>query len=113
MYIEVEMWWLVDSAPDILGRGPGFESGISHKDPEVLQGHCVNVYTVTSKGWLSGDLPWGKKCKKLGPFPDAHRRRINTEEKAKFVAAAWGLGVRIAILHQDDLKKRTNRLMAT
>ena len=28
-----EMWWLIDSAPDFWGRGPGFEFGISHKKP--------------------------------------------------------------------------------
>ena len=42
-------------------------------------------------------------------------RRINTEEKAKVVAAAWGKELiqflaAIAILHQDDLKKRINRI---
>ena len=40
-----------------------------------------------------------------------HRRRINTEDKAKTVAAVWGtqfilLLAALAILHQDDLKKR-------
>ena len=47
-----------------------------------------------------------------------HRRRLNTEEKAKVVAAAWGTALilllaALAILHQDDLKKRMNRIMAT
>ena len=47
-----------------------------------------------------------------------HRIRLNTEEKAKVVAAAWGTALilllaPLAILHQDDLKKRMNRLMAT
>ena len=37
----VEMWWLIGSAPDFWGKGPGFESGVSHKDPEALQDHCV------------------------------------------------------------------------
>ena len=46
-----------------------------------------------------------------------HRRRLNTEEKAKVVAAAWGTALilllaPLAILHQDDLKKRMNRIMA-
>ena len=40
-----------------------------------------------------------------------HRRRIKTKEKAKVVAAAWGTEsihffAVLAILHQDDLKKR-------
>ena len=30
------MWWLIGSAPDFLGRGPGFESSISHNDPGAL-----------------------------------------------------------------------------
>ena len=41
----------------------------------------------------------------------AHRRRIHTEEKAKFVAASWGTErlkflTALAILHQDGLKNR-------
>ena len=27
-----KMWWLIGSAPDFKGRGPEFESGISHND---------------------------------------------------------------------------------
>ena len=47
-----------------------------------------------------------------------HRIRLNTEEKAKVVAAAWGTALilllaALAILHQDDLKKRMNRIKAT
>ena len=47
-----------------------------------------------------------------------HRRMINTEEKAKVVAAAWGMELiqflaALAILNQDDLKKRMNRTTAT
>ena len=34
-------WWLIGSAPDFWGRGPGPEFGISHNDPCALQGHCV------------------------------------------------------------------------
>ena len=42
-----------------------------------------------------------------------HRRRIYTEEKAKVVAVVWGREFMkflsaLAILHQDDLKNRTN-----
>ena len=42
-----------------------------------------------------------------------HRRRIYTEEKAKVVSAVWGtdfihfLAV-LAVLYQDDMKKRMN-----
>ena len=47
-----------------------------------------------------------------------HRIRINTEEMAKVVAATWKTELiqflaTLAILHQDDLKKRMNRLKAT
>ena len=47
-----------------------------------------------------------------------HRRRINTEEKAKVVAAAWGTEciqflAALAILHQDSLKKRIRIITAT
>ena len=44
-----------------------------------------------------------------------HRGRIKTEKKAKVVAAVWGTEmnqflVALAICHQDELKKRMNRL---
>ena len=52
------------------------------------------------------------------PFlPLSHRRRIYTEEKAKVVATVWGtehiqfLAV-LAVLHQDDLKKRMKSLFS-
>ena len=43
-----------------------------------------------------------------------HRRRINTEQQARVVAAVWGTELiqflaTLAILHKDDLKKRMNR----
>ena len=43
---------------------------------------------------------------------------INSKEKAKVVAAAWGTELiqsltALAILHQDDLKKMMNRITAT
>ena len=46
-----------------------------------------------------------------------HRRRIKKEEKAKVVAAVWGKELihfldALAIFHQDDLKKRMNRIKA-
>ena len=31
------MWWLIGSASDFWGKGPGFESGISHKDSDAMQ----------------------------------------------------------------------------
>ena len=47
-----------------------------------------------------------------------HRRKIKTEEKAKVVAAVWGKEMiqflaALAILHQDGLKKKINRITAT
>ena len=53
----------------------------------------------------------------LSPFL-AQKKMINKEEKAKVVAAAWGTELTqflaaLAILHQDDLKKRMNRRMDT
>ena len=46
-----------------------------------------------------------------------HRRRINTEEKAKDVSAVWGTELiqflaALDILHQADLEKRMNRITA-
>ena len=45
------MWWLIDGAPDFWGRGPGFESGISHNNVEILREER-EIY------------PWGKKDRK-------------------------------------------------
>ena len=32
------------------GRGPGFESGISHNDPDELQDHCDKVEKLYKRG---------------------------------------------------------------
>ena len=32
----LKMWWLIGSAPDFWGRGPGFEFSISYNDPDAL-----------------------------------------------------------------------------
>ena len=47
--------------------------------------------------------------------PELHtyRRKIYTEDKAKVVAAFWGTEfiqflAELAVLHQDDMKKRMN-----
>ena len=47
-----------------------------------------------------------------------NRRRIKTEEMAKVVAAVWGTELiqflaSLAISHQDDFKKRMNRIRVT
>ena len=56
-------------------------------------------------------------CMCVGNLNHTSRRRINTEENAKVVTAAWGTELipflsALAILHQDDLKKRINRITA-
>ena len=35
--VHLEMWWLIGSALDFWGSGPGFESDISHNGPTVHQ----------------------------------------------------------------------------
>ena len=52
------MWWLIGSAPDLWGRGHGFESGIPHDDPDALQDHCEEVEDLRVEGET---YPWGKK----------------------------------------------------
>ena len=51
-WLNGEMWWLIGCASDFWGRVPGirgFESGISHNDPDVLpdpaahKDHCDKV----------------------------------------------------------------------
>ena len=60
-------------------------------------------------------LQYSKNSARPGGLMDlcSHRRRIYTEEKAKVVAVVWGTELiqflaAPAILHQDDLKNRTN-----
>ena len=53
--VNWKLSWLTGSAPDFWGRGPGFESGISHSDPDALQDQCRK-----SQG-REGDLPLKKK----------------------------------------------------
>ena len=55
----MEMWWLIGSAPDFWGRGSGFESGISHNDPDALQDHCVKCRK--SQGTVERETPETKK----------------------------------------------------
>ena len=45
----LEMWWPIGSPPDLWGRGPGFASGISHNDPDVLQDHWVIMKKISGK----------------------------------------------------------------
>ena len=39
-----EMWWLIGSVTDYWGSGPGFESGISHRQCKTLRTGRVTVY---------------------------------------------------------------------
>ena len=48
-----------------------------------------------------------------GLYTYTHRSRINTEDKAKVVAAVWGTELiqflaALTVLHQDDRKKMMN-----
>ena len=60
------MWWLIGSAPDYCGSGPGFESGIAHS--------CNNsVYTVKSLG-SEGNHP-------LRPKKEGGKKLLSTVKK--------------------------------
>ena len=55
----LEMWWLIASAPDFWGGGPGFESGNSHNDPDALHDHWDKCRK--SQGREGNRLPLGQK----------------------------------------------------
>ena len=42
-----EIWWLIGSAPDFWSRVTGFESRISHNDPDKLQDNCVLIKKIS------------------------------------------------------------------
>ena len=70
------------------------------------------------RGVHPGERPINQASLKNSQKYLSHRRWINTEEKAKVVSAAWGAEfikflAALAISHQDDVKKRINRTMAT
>ena len=48
-HANIKMCWLIGNAPDFWGRGPDFESGISHNDPDALQDHCDKVENLRVK----------------------------------------------------------------
>ena len=51
--------WRCGGSPDFWGRGTGFESGISHNDPDALQDHCEKCRKSQGR---EGNLPrWQKK----------------------------------------------------
>ena len=75
------------------------------------------VFTISSSLILTNvsmaSKAQGKVRQASGTFSvcSCHRRMINSEEKSKVVAAAWETEfiqflASLAILHQDDLKKR-------
>ena len=49
---HLEMWWLFGSAPDFWGRSPGFESDVSHSDPDngldVTLAGCSKLVGITT-----------------------------------------------------------------
>ena len=55
-WLILKMWWLIGSSPDFWDRGPWFESGISHNDPDALQDHCLIMYSRKSQN-SEGNLP--------------------------------------------------------
>ena len=55
----MEMWWFIGGAPAFWGRGTGFESGISHNDPDALQDHCDKVEKKSQD--LGENLPLRQK----------------------------------------------------
>ena len=57
-YCVKEIWWLIGSAPDFWGRGPGFESSISSNDPVSLEDHCEILSNCSVEGETS---TWGHK----------------------------------------------------
>ena len=58
----LEMWWLIGSALDYWGSGPGFEYGLSHRVKLWGQAEslCTTVHTVKSRG-REGYLPLRQK----------------------------------------------------
>ena len=83
-------------------------------DSVCLQGYINHYWSLSGKNVgvlirtaLSSCWQW------LCNLSANHRRRIYTENKAKVVAAVWGTEfieflATLAILHQDDMKKRIN-----
>ena len=66
----MQMWWLIGIAPDFWGRGPGFESGIYHNDPDALQDHCEIMQKIS--GQRGKPTPEAKKIlKKKKKFKNA------------------------------------------
>ena len=56
------MWWLIGSAPDFWGIGPGFASGISHNDSDAQQDHCEE--SIENSGKRGKPSPEAKKGEK-------------------------------------------------
>ena len=50
--------WLIGSTPAFWGRGPGFELGIFHHDPDALQDH----FYLENLRVERGTLPTPEQC---------------------------------------------------
>ena len=86
--------------------------------------HYLDNYQTALLGYTkdSRPIPQGLQSKvvvkcHLQPqilYCTEHRRRIKTDEQTKVVTAVWGTELTcrttVAISHQDDLKKRINRI---
>ena len=59
------MWWLISSAPDFWERGPGFECGISHNDPDALQDYCLIMWNISGWRGKNKNKTPEEYCKKL------------------------------------------------
>ena len=85
------MWWLIGSAPDFWGRGPGFESGISHNDPGALQDHCAVNLRVEGGEPQPKAKKIGKNREKNGA--NSHHFLIKFCLKSKLNATFWTITV--------------------
>ena len=74
------MWWLNGCAANLWGRGTGFETGISHNDPDVLQVHCILYNTVEHFRVERETYPWGKTRSKKPNWSE--RDKCEKAEKA-------------------------------
>ena len=100
-----------------VGRHAGVEVG--QAEPGCGQaGHLQPRVTQQDPGRLRLRGQAHHACNEFTALK-THRRKINTEEKAKVVAAVWETELiqffvaALAILQQDDFKKRMNRITAT
>ena len=61
-YVNIMWWWLIGSAPDFCGRGPWFESVISHNYPDLMRCRIImNNVENLRVARETGNLPLGQK----------------------------------------------------